>query len=149
MSTVSSRQRSCSRHVYELSRHVAPISETPSGPGKASGNMVRTVAVNGMVAHRLAGGVGWRQAGRAGRELRIANVTYKIVEHDGGWAYTVEGSFSETFPNHDAALHAARRAAAEQRVGDEDRAISYETPDGIWHTEQSSGGNRPTTEVEG
>src|SRR2546427_10544609 len=35
MSTVSSRQRSASRHAV-------PISEIPSGPGKASGNMVRT-----------------------------------------------------------------------------------------------------------
>lgn len=79
----------------------------------------------------------------------MANVTYRIVEHDGGWAYSVDGSFSETFPNHDAALTAARRAAAEQRVGGEDRAISYETPDGQWRTEMSSGGDRPSTDVEG
>ena len=46
----------------------------------------------------------------------MTHVTYKIVEHDGGWAYTVDGVFSEPFPNRGAALAAARRAAAEQRV---------------------------------
>ena len=29
----------------------------------------------------------------------MTHVTYKIVEHDGGWAYTVNGVFSEPFPN--------------------------------------------------
>jgi hypothetical protein len=35
MSTVSKYQRFCSRQAV-------PISDTPRGPGKASGNMVRT-----------------------------------------------------------------------------------------------------------
>jgi hypothetical protein len=35
MSTVSKDQRFCSRQAV-------PISDTPRGPGKASGNMVRT-----------------------------------------------------------------------------------------------------------
>jgi hypothetical protein len=26
-------------------------------------------------------------------------VTYEIVEHDGGWAYRVNGVFSEPFPS--------------------------------------------------
>ena len=42
----------------------------------------------------------------------MSHVTYKIVEHDGGWAYTVNGVFSEPFRTHAAALAAARRAAA-------------------------------------
>ena len=37
----------------------------------------------------------------------MSHVTYRIVEHDGGWAYAVDGSFSETFPTHDVALKAA------------------------------------------
>ncbi len=49
-------------------------------------------------------------------EFPMSHVTYKIVEHDGGWAYTVSGVFSEAFATHAAALAAARRAAAEQRV---------------------------------
>ena len=37
----------------------------------------------------------------------MAHVTYRIVEHDGGWAYRVGGTFSETFPDHDSARAAA------------------------------------------
>ena len=43
----------------------------------------------------------------------MAEVTYEIVEHDGGWAYTFDGVFSETYPSHPAALKAAQAAAAE------------------------------------
>jgi hypothetical protein len=46
----------------------------------------------------------------------MAHILYKIIQHDGGWAYTVDGVFSEPFPNHDAARTAAHRAALEQRV---------------------------------
>ena len=28
----------------------------------------------------------------------MTKVSYKIVEHDGGWAYKVGDMFSETFP---------------------------------------------------
>jgi hypothetical protein len=35
----------------------------------------------------------------ANSEFPMTHVTYKIVEHDGGWAYTVDGVFSEPFPN--------------------------------------------------
>ena len=28
----------------------------------------------------------------------MSKVTYHIVEHDGGWAYRVDGVFSEPFP---------------------------------------------------
>ena len=45
----------------------------------------------------------------------MSHVIYKVVQHDGGWAYTVDGVFSEPFPTHAAALAAARRAANEQR----------------------------------
>ncbi len=42
----------------------------------------------------------------------MAHVTYEIVQHDGGWAYRVDGVYSETFPTHDAARFAASRAAS-------------------------------------
>ena len=45
----------------------------------------------------------------------MTHVTYKIVEHDGGWAYTVNGVFSEPFPNRAAAL-AMRRAGSGGRI---------------------------------
>ncbi len=81
-------------------------------------------------------------------EFAMSRVTYKIVQHDGGWAYTVDGVFSEAFATHAAALAAAKRAAAEQRVPGRTEAIEYETPDGKWHTETAAGGDRPETDVE-
>jgi hypothetical protein len=81
-------------------------------------------------------------------EFVMTLVTYKIVQHDGGWAYTVNGVFSEAFATHAAALAAAKRAAAEQRVPGRTEAIEYETPDGKWHTETAAGGDRPETDVE-
>ena len=79
----------------------------------------------------------------------MTHVTYKIVEHDGGWAYTVNGVFSEPFPNRATALAAARRVAAEQRVPGRTEAIEYETADGRWHSETAAGNDRPETEVAG
>jgi hypothetical protein len=78
----------------------------------------------------------------------MSRVTYKIVQHDGGWAYTVDGTFSESFRSHAAALAAARRAAAEQRVPGRTEVIEYETPDGNWHTETAIGSDRPETDIE-
>jgi hypothetical protein len=78
----------------------------------------------------------------------MSHVTYKIVQHDGGWAYTVNGVFSEAFPTHVAALAAARHAASEQRVPGRTEAIEYETADGQWRTETSAGSDRPDTDVE-
>jgi hypothetical protein len=78
----------------------------------------------------------------------MAHITYRIVRHDEGWAYTVDGVFSEPFPTHDAALQAARRAAAEQRVPGRTEAIEYEDADGKWHTETARGSDRPDTSVE-
>jgi Uncharacterized protein conserved in bacteria (DUF2188) len=78
----------------------------------------------------------------------MAHVTYKIVEHDGGWAYSVNGAFSEAFPTHARALAAARRAAAEQRVPGSTETIEYETADGKWHVETAAGGDRPETDVQ-
>jgi hypothetical protein len=72
---------------------------------------------------------------------------YEIIEHDGGWAYRVDGVISETFPSHNAARRAAERAAAEQRVPGNATVISHEDKDGRWHRELSDGGDRPVTEV--
>lgn len=74
-------------------------------------------------------------------------VTYRIVEHDGGWAYKLGDVFSETFPTHDAAVDAARMAAAEQRVPGKTEAIEYEDAEGKWHEELARGDDRPITDV--
>lgn len=77
----------------------------------------------------------------------MTDVIYRIVEHDGGWAYKVGDVFSEPFPTHAAALAAAKRAAQEQRTPGTTHAIEYEDAQGKWHTETASGSDRPTTSV--
>jgi hypothetical protein len=79
----------------------------------------------------------------------MPHLIYEIVQHDGGWAYRVDGTYSETFRSHDAAKAAARRAAAEQQVGGRTAAITYEDAGGKWHEEVADGGDRPQTDVEG
>jgi len=69
----------------------------------------------------------------------MTHITYRIVQHDGGWAYTVDGVFSESFATHAAALAAAKRAAREQRTPGRSEVIEYETAAGI---------DRPETDVE-
>ena len=77
----------------------------------------------------------------------MSHVTYVIVEHDGGWAYRVGDTVSETYPTHKLAHQAAAAAAAEQRAPGETTSIEYETPDGQWREETARGGDRPQTDV--
>jgi hypothetical protein len=79
----------------------------------------------------------------------VNKIIYEVVQHDGGWAYRMDGVYSETFPSHDAARHAAERVAKEQIVPGESEVISYEDKDGRWHDEFSPGGDRPETSVKG
>jgi hypothetical protein len=79
----------------------------------------------------------------------MSKITYEIVEHDGGWAYRVDGVYSETFPSRDAARHAAERAAREQVVPGATTGIVYEDKSGNWHSEVAKGDDRPETEVKG
>ena len=78
----------------------------------------------------------------------MVHITYKIVRHEDGWAYTVNGVFSESFPAHAEALDAARRAAAEQRQPGQTEGIEYEDEHGKWHRELARGTDRPETDVE-
>ncbi len=78
----------------------------------------------------------------------MSEVTYEIVQHDGGWAYKVDGAFSEPFPTHAAALKAAQLAAAEQKTPGKTEVIEFEDSQGKWHTETSPGSDRPATAVE-
>ena len=87
------------------------------------------------------------QKQRSSKRSDIAKITYEVVEHDGGWAYRVNGVFSEAFPTHALAHEAAERAAQEQVVTGETTDISYEDSDGRWHEEVSEGDDRPETSV--
>ena len=74
-------------------------------------------------------------------------VIYEVVEHDGGWAYKLGTTYSETFPSHADALAAAKIAAAEQQVAGRTEGIEYEDASGKWHGEVAEGDDRPQTEV--
>jgi hypothetical protein len=78
----------------------------------------------------------------------MTHVTYRVVRHEDGWAYTVNGAFSESFPTHAEALAAARRVAAEQRTPGRTESIHYEDEKGKWHSELALGSDRPDTDVE-
>lgn len=78
----------------------------------------------------------------------MAKLHYKVVRHDTGWAYTLNGAFSEPFASHGAALAAARRVAAEQHVPGDLARIQYQDESGRWHEELSEPGDRPDTDVE-
>ena len=79
----------------------------------------------------------------------MTRITYHIVQHDGGWAYKVDETFSETFSSHDLAREAAELAAKEQVERGTTVRISYEDKQGHWHKEVSAGDDRPETDVEG
>ncbi len=71
-------------------------------------------------------------------------VTCRIVKHDGGWAYEVNGTYSEKFSTREAARKAARLAACEQVTPGETTSISCEDERG-----QADGRDGPKTTVEG
>ncbi len=79
----------------------------------------------------------------------MSKLTYKIVEHDGGWAYQSSGTYSETFPSHAAACAAVRRVAREQAIPGIDTGITFEDANGVWHEELSDGDDRPDVVIEG
>ncbi len=77
----------------------------------------------------------------------MTTITYHVGEHDGGFGYRLGDVWSETFPDHDTALAAAKSAAERQHIEGRDAEISYQRPDGRWHTEHADGGDRPDTVV--
>ncbi len=77
----------------------------------------------------------------------MQKIHYRIVQHDGGWAYRLNDVFSEPFASKAAALAAARRVAAEQAVPGETAQIEYQDESGQWHHELSEGGDRPEADV--
>lgn len=77
----------------------------------------------------------------------MAKIHYKVVAHDGGWAYTLNGVFSEPFSTKPAALAAAKKVAAEQHVPGDTTHIEYQDEAGTWHTELSEGDDRPDADV--
>ncbi len=78
----------------------------------------------------------------------MTSVHYRIVQHDGGWAYQVGDVFSESFATHTAALEAAKSAASRQLQPGQTTGIQYQDESGQWHEEVARGTDRPVTDVE-
>jgi hypothetical protein len=78
----------------------------------------------------------------------MSKLHYRVVPHDGGWAYRLGDVFSEPFRTKAAALAAAKRVAAEQRVPGETTQIEFQDESGRWHVELSDGSDRPEADVE-
>jgi hypothetical protein len=77
----------------------------------------------------------------------MPDVTYEIVQHDGGWAYRVNGVFLGNLSTHAEALAAARAASVEQEIPGHTEIIEYEDDNGAWHKETASGRDRPHSVV--
>jgi hypothetical protein len=77
----------------------------------------------------------------------MVHIHYRVVEHDGGWAYKLGDVFSEPFRTRAAALRAAHRAAAEQRVPGDSTLIEFQDEQGKWHVEKSEADDRPEADV--
>ena len=77
----------------------------------------------------------------------MTDINYRIVPHDGGWAYKLDDVFSETYPTREHAAAAARIVAAEQQMAGETVNILYQDKDGRWRSELADGDDRPTTHV--
>ncbi len=77
----------------------------------------------------------------------MAHIHYSVAPHDGGWAYRLGDVFSEPYPTRAAALTAARRVAAEQRIPGDTTLIEFEDEHGVWHIEKSDPLDRPEADV--
>lgn len=87
-------------------------------------------------------------APRRQRNSEPKHVVYQVVEHDGGWAYQVDGAFSSTYPTREEAESAAENAAAAHEMSGDDAFIEYQDEEGRWHEENESGDDRPEADVE-
>lgn len=83
----------------------------------------------------------------------MTEVIYRIVPHDGGYAYRVGDVISESYPTEDQAKAAARDAARRQRLADAEaepgETIEYQDETGRWRVERTGPDDRPDTSVDG
>lgn len=77
----------------------------------------------------------------------MSKIVYDIIKHDGGWAFRLGDTISQTYNTHDAAYAAAKRVALEQMRPGETVGISWEDERGRWHDEVSSGDDRPSVDI--
>jgi hypothetical protein len=60
-------------------------------------------------------------------------ITYRVVKHDGGWAYETDGTYSQQFRTREAARKAARLAAAGHASAYETARRPSESKAGQWY----------------
>jgi hypothetical protein len=60
-------------------------------------------------------------------------ITYRVVKHDGGWAYESDGAHSEQFRTREAARQAARLAAAGHASAQQTAPRPSENKAGQWY----------------
>jgi Uncharacterized protein conserved in bacteria (DUF2188) len=84
----------------------------------------------------------------ATKDTTMAKIHYRIVQHDGGWAYKLGDVFSEPFATREKALATARQVAAEQHIPGDLTRIEYQDEHGTWHSELSEPDDRPDVDVE-
>jgi hypothetical protein len=107
-----------------------------------------TLAAIGCWVYRLVGQApSSPSSGNHGEADAMARIHYRIVPHDGGWAYKLNDVFSEPFPSRSAALAAAKIVAAEQHVPGNTTHIEYQDEAGTWHAELSEADDRPDADV--
>lgn len=77
----------------------------------------------------------------------MTKIVYEIIKHDGGWAFKLGDTISQSFLTHDAAYNAAKRVAIEQMRPGETVGISWEDERGRWHDEVEPGDDRPEVDI--
>jgi len=74
---------------------------------------------------------------RSSRINEMSKSTYRVVKHDGGWAYEANGTYSEQFQTREAARKAAKLAAIAQAAANEITPPPYEDKNGRWYYDGS------------
>jgi hypothetical protein len=74
---------------------------------------------------------------RVSRINEMSKITYRVVKHDGGWAYEANGTYSEQFQTREAARKAARLAATAKAAANEIVPTSYDDKNGQWYDDCS------------
>jgi len=77
----------------------------------------------------------------------MTKIVYEIIKHDGGWAFKLGDTISQSYQTHQGAYDAARRVAVEQMRPGETVGISWEDERGRWHDEVEPGDDRPEVDI--
>jgi len=65
----------------------------------------------------------------------MAYLTYEIVPHDGGWAYKLGDTLSETYVHREDAVEGARSAASRQKMDADEVSVRDRAKNQVYSTE--------------